>query len=231
MDKTIKLYILIFFIYACSGWIMESLSISIQNKKIVNRGFLAGPICPIYGHGVVLISILLRKYQDDIIITFFMSMIICGVLEYFTSYFMEKIFNARWWDYSDKKFNINGRVCLENLILFGIASCLIVYITNPFIIEKINLLSDKIQTVIIAILLVIHLADNIVSYRIIINLKQVSNEVKDNTIEISEKVRNIIYNKSIFHRRLVNAFPLIKEKVQFKKWDIKRKIEKIRKVR
>ena len=79
-----------------------------------------------------------KKYQNDLIITFFMSIIICGILEYFTSFFMEKIFNARWWDYSKRKFNINGRVCLENLVLFGIASCFIIYVTNQFIINKIN---------------------------------------------------------------------------------------------
>lgn len=121
MLETIKLYILIFFIYGIAGWVMESTMISIKNKKFVNRGFLIGPICPIYGYGVVFVSLFLKKYQDDIIATFVMSIIICGVLEYFTSYFMEKFFHARWWDYSKKKFNINGRICLENLFLFGIA--------------------------------------------------------------------------------------------------------------
>ena len=226
--EEIKIYILVFFIYAVAGWIMESTSISIRNKKFVNRGFLIGPVCPIYGYGVVLVSILLKKYQDDMIVTFFMSIIICGILEYLTSFFMEKIFNARWWDYSQRKFNINGRVCLQNLVLFGIASCVIVYIVNPFIIGKLRLIPSTVQTVIILILLAIHLVDNIVSYKIILNLKQVSKEVKDNTIEISEKVRKIIHNKSIFHRRLVNAFPNIKEKVNFKKWTLKEKLEDIK---
>ena len=100
----VKIYVLVFFIYAFAGWIMETISISIRNKKFVNRGFLIGPVCPIYGYGVVLVSLLLQKYQNDIIVTFFMSIIICGFLEYFTSYFMEIIFKARWWDYS--KFSI-----------------------------------------------------------------------------------------------------------------------------
>lgn len=226
--EEIKLYILIFFIYAIAGWIMETTTISIRNKKFVNRGFLVGPVCPIYGYGVVLISVLLKKYQEDIVATFCMSIIICGLLEYFTSFFMEKIFKARWWDYSQKKFNINGRICLENLVLFGIASCIIVYIVNPFIIGKINLIPQNIQSLIIILLLLIHVVDNIISYKIILNLKQVSKEVKDNTIEISEKVRKIIHNKSIFHRRLVDAFPNIKDKVEFKKWTLKEKIENLK---
>lgn len=226
--EEIKLYILIFFIYAIAGWIMETTTISIRNKKFVNRGFLVGPVCPIYGYGVVLVSVLLKKYQEDIVATFCMSIIICGLLEYFTSFFMEKIFKARWWDYSQKKFNINGRICLENLVLFGIASCIIVYIVNPFIIGKINLIPQNIQSLIIILLLLIHVVDNIISYKIILNLKQVSKEVKDNTIEISEKVRKIIHNKSIFHRRLVDAFPNIKDKVEFKKWTLKEKIENLK---
>lgn len=224
----IRTYLFLFFIYGIAGWIMESTMISIQNKKFVNRGFLVGPMCPIYGYGVVLVSLLLKKYQDDIVITFFMSIIICGVLEYFTSFFMEKLFQARWWDYSKKKFNINGRVCLQNLVLFGFASVVIVFITNPWIIQKINAIPEIVQNILLGILLMIHLIDNIVSYSIILNLKRVSNEIKDNTIEISEKVRHIIHQKSIFHRRLVNAFPEIKEKVAYKKWELKDRVEKIK---
>ena len=239
----VKIYVLVFFIYAFAGWIMETTSISIRNKKFVNRGFLIGPVCPIYGYGVVLVSLLLQKYQNDIIVTFFMSIIICGFLEYFTSYFMEKFFHARWWvsghliekafkarwwDYSQRKFNINGRVCLENLVLFGLASCVIIYVTNPFIIKHLKMIPSMVQNVLIGALLVVHLVDNIVSYKIILNLKKVSNEIKDDTIEISEKVKNIIHNKSRLYRRLVNAFPNIKEKVQFKKWTLKEKLEDIK---
>ena len=224
----VKIYVLVFFIYAFAGWIMETTSISIRNKKFVNRGFLIGPVCPIYGYGVVLVSLLLQKYQNDIIVTFFMSIIICGFLEYFTSYFMEIIFKARWWDYSQRKFNINGRVCLENLVLFGLASCVIIYVTNPFIIKHLKMIPSMVQNVLIGALLVVHLVDNIVSYKIILNLKKISNEIKDDTIEISEKVKNIIHNKSRLYRRLVNAFPNIKEKVQFKKWTLKEKLEDIK---
>lgn len=231
MQETIKKYILMFFIYAITGWIMESTMISIKNKKFVNRGFLVGPICPIYGYGALLVTILLKKYQDDIVVTFFMSMIICGVLEYFTSYFMEKIFKNRWWDYSKKKFNINGRICLENLVLFGFASCFIIYITNPFIIQNLELIPSTIQTIIIIILFVIYLIDIIVSYKIILNLKAVSKELKDNTIEISEKVKNIILSKSIFQRRLVNAFPNIKVKLEYAKSILKEKIGKTKKLK
>lgn len=121
-----------------------------------------------------------------------MSIIICGFLEYFTSYFMEIIFKARWWDYSQRKFNINGRVCLENLVLFGLASCVIIYVTNPFIIKHLKMIPSMVQNVLIGALLAVHLVDNIVSYKIILNLKKVSNEIKDDTIEILKRLK-ILY--------------------------------------
>ena len=228
MIREIEMYIMLFFIYSLAGWLIEMIPATIREKKFVDRGFLVGPYCPIYGCGAVLITLCLTPFKEHPVGLFILAMVLCGSLEYATSFIMEKAFNARWWDYSQRKFNINGRVCLQNLVLFGIASCVIVYIVNPFIIGKLRLIPSTVQTVIISILLAIHLVDNIVSYKIILNLKQVSKEVKDNTIEISEKVRKIIHNKSIFHRRLVNAFPNIKEKVNFKKWTLKEKLEDIK---
>mgnify|MGYP002659176713 CR=1 FL=1 len=224
----IRIYFLLFMTYAILGWCMEVTCKLIQYKRFINRGFLIGPYCPIYGYGAILITFLLKKYTDDPIILFFMAIIICGTLEYLTSYFMEKIFKARWWDYSQRKFNINGRVCLENLVLFGLASCVIIYVTNPFIIKHLKMIPSMVQNVLIGALLAVHLVDNIVSYKIILNLKKVSNEIKDDTIEISEKVKNIIHNKSRLYRRLVNAFPNIKEKVKFKKWTLKEILEDIK---
>ena len=134
----------LYYIYSVAGWIMETVSVSIQKRKFVDRGFLIGPYCPIYGTGVVAITVLLKKYSDDVVATFFMSIIICGILEYMTSYFMEKIFKARWWDYTNRKFNINGRVCLQNLVIFGILGTFIVFVANPFLIKYIirNILTE-----------------------------------------------------------------------------------------
>lgn len=226
MIRDIEQYIALFFIYSFAGWLMEVIRVSKKEKKFVDRGFLIGPYCPIYGYGVLLITILLRKYTDDIIVTFFMSLIICGTLEYLTSYLMEKIFKARWWDYSDRKFNINGRICLENLIPFGIGGCIIVYIINPFLLGIIDFVPDIIMHILLTFLLIGYITDLIVSLKIILNLKIVKKELKDNTDEISEKVKKIILRKSRLYRRLVNAFPRIKDNVKFYSWEeIKKKLE------
>lgn len=218
MLRNIEIYFLLFFVYSILGWLMEVIRIFIHNGKLVNRGFLIGPYCPIYGHGVLLMTFLLRKYQNDIFATFIFSILICGILEYFTSYFMEKIFHARWWDYTNRKFNINGRICLDNLIAFGILGCIILYITNPVILSLLSKIPNMLLHILSGVLFVVYIADNIISSKIILNLKEISVNVKDNTEEISQKVKNIISRKSSLHRRLVNAFPDIRTKVNLKNW-------------
>jgi len=226
MITQIENYISLFFIYSFFGWLMESVKLSIPSKKFINRGFLIGPYCPIYGTGVFLITILLRKYNDDIWITFFMSLLICGTLEYLTSYIMEKLFKARWWDYSQRKFNINGRICLETLIPFGIAGTFIIYVANPFFLRNIEKIPDIVMHVMTGTFVVAYITDMIVSFKIIMNLKDMSREFKDNTVEISEKVKKIIKKKYRLYRRLVNAFPRIKENVLYEKWEeMKQRVE------
>ena len=136
-------YFLYFIIYSFIGWIIEVIYEEIQNKKIINRGFLMSPICPIYGYGVLFIIYVVNNDKADILVVFLKTILICSVLEYFTSYFMEKIFEARWWDYSNKKFNINGRICLETMLPFGILGSLVIYVIHPFIEKTINLLGSK----------------------------------------------------------------------------------------
>ena len=167
MIRNIEIYFLLFFIYSILGWTMEVIRVLIHERKFVNRGFLIGPYCPIYGYGVLLLTFLLKKYQEDIVATFIFSILICGLLEYFTSYFMEKIFHARWWDYSKRKFNINGRICLETLIPFGIMGCAILYITNPVILNLLNKIPDLILHIVSVILFILYIIDNIVSGKII----------------------------------------------------------------
>ena len=226
MIREIEMYIMLFFIYSLAGWLIEMIPATIREKKFVDRGFLVGPYCPIYGCGVILITLLLQKYADDIVVTFFLSVIICGTLEYLTSYIMEKIFKARWWDYSNNKFNINGRICLETLVPFGIGGVLVLFVFNPFLEKIINLIPGLALHIVTGVLCVLFLIDCIVSFKIILNLKEMTKELKDNTAEISDKVKRIILNKLGPYKRLVNAFPRVKENVKFSKWDdIKKKIE------
>ena len=201
----------IFIIYSILGWFMEVVIVSSKKRKITARGFLIGPWCPIYGFGALFITLLLKKYYNDPIALFVMSFLMGTILEYVTSYIMEKLFHARWWDYSDHKFQINGRVSLTTSLGFGLLGLILVYILNPFFLRIIQNIPSIIFCIIMIIILVIFLTDVIASYKIISNIKVTKDtNIKDFTEQYNEKVKQILKNKSIFNRRLLNAFPHLK---------------------
>ncbi len=209
--RQIALYILLFFLYAFLGWLMEVLVIFVTNHKFVNRGFLIGPICPIYGYGCLLIIILLNRYLHEPITLFFMALVICSILEYVTSYLMEKIYKARWWDYSNKRFNLNGRVCLENLIPFGLLGTFIMYVINPFFVSIINKIPNLILYIIVIIALIIYITDNVVSSVIMSGIrKEIKKAEEDQTEEITKKVKEILLSKGYLSKRIIKAFPDIR---------------------
>ena len=218
-------YIILFFAFSFLGWLMEVMVVIFKERKIVNRGFLIGPCCPIYGFGGLIMTLLLQNIKNNPILLFLLSLLICSVLEYETSYVMEKLFHARWWDYSNRKFNINGRICLTNMIAFGLLGCLIIYILDPIYFEKIKYLSTKILNIICIILLALFLIDSIFSIKIIKNIKLIKKNMKDNTEEITRRVKEILIEKSALTRRIVEAFPnmmVIKEKIKrISKQDLK----------
>lgn len=227
----IRVYFLLFLAYSFIGWSIEVICKLIQYKKFINRGFLIGPYCPIYGTGAILITFLLKKYTDDPVTLFIMAILVCGTLEYLTSYLMEKIYHARWWDYSQKKFNINGRVCLNTIIPFGLLGMFIIYVSNPFLIGKIEKLSEITLNILFWALLILYLIDNIISGKVISYVGKTTKEIgknSDNTEEITKKVKDILSGKSPLHRRLINAYPKlqsIKVKIKEKKEEIKRQVE------
>ena len=229
MLHTIEIYFLLFISYAFLGWCMEVTCKFIQHKKFINRGFLIGPYCPIYGWGALAITILLKRYMEDPLVLFVMSTLICSIIEYLTSYFMEKKYHARWWDYSNKKFNINGRICLETLIPFGILGVAIMYGTNPILFKLYNQIPQLVINILTAILFIGFIVDNIISSNIIPSINVEGNKlIKDNTEEITEKIKQVLRQKSWLHRRLINAYPGLKDiKVKIKK--VEQKIDERRK--
>lgn len=233
MEYSLATYFMLFIIYAVAGWICEVTLQLIQKHKLADRGFLIGPYCPIYGCGAILITLCLTPFNEHPIGLFILAMVLCGSLEYATSFIMEKAFNARWWDYSNMRFNINGRICLETLVPFGIAGLLIIYVFNPFLISMIGLRGENVLNITSIAILVIFVADVIVSSKIIYNFKKTNKEVsqqesKDSTEIISEKVREILRNKSFLNRRLIEAFPdfttILKEKGE----ELKRKTAEVK---
>jgi len=220
------LFFLLFFIYSFFGWAMEVICKLIEKHKFINRGFLIGPYCPIYGWGCLFIIIFLDRYKDNIVTLFVMSIVICSILEYLTSYVMEKVFKTRWWDYSQKKFNINGRICLETMVPFGILGCLVIYLVNPFFVYLLSFIPTNILHVTAIILLIIFVIDTIISSSVIFNLRNtIKNVEKDATEEITTKIKEIFTHKGILQKRLIQAFPNMKNRKE-KLLELKMKISK-----
>lgn len=142
---------------------------------------------------------------------------------------MEKKYHARWWDYSNKKFNINGRICLETLIPFGILGVAIMYGTNPILFKLYNQIPQLVINILTVILFIGFIVDNIISSNIISSINVEENKlIKDNTEEITEKIKQVLRQKSWLHRRLINAYPGLKDiKVKIKK--VEQKIDERRK--
>ena len=147
MDKIVY-YFLIFMIYAFLGYICEVVYVAILTKKIINRGYLYGPLVPIYAFGALLIVIPFTEFEfgkfiaDRWYLVVLVGYFVPTILEYLTSYFMEKIFHMRWWDYSERFLNINGRVCLRNSVLFTILVVFVVYLINPLLDKAITGILD-----------------------------------------------------------------------------------------
>lgn len=216
---------LFFMFYSIMGWIVEVIDVYLTEKKVVNRGFLIGYYCPIYGVSTIFMTYVLGKANDDLFGIFAKALIICSLVEYLTSYLMEKIFKKRWWDYSDKKYNLNGRICLENMFLFGIAGCIMIYLTNPFFDTIIHITPSIILTIVAILLGIIFVTDLIISYCTIAKLKNVKLTNKDVTIEIRRLVRKKVKKKAninYFVRRLMKAFPEVEDS-NLKKKKTKRK--------
>lgn len=223
---TFLFYFILFIFYSFCGWIIEEVVCSMSAKKIVNRGFLIGPYCPIYGYAAIFMTFMLNEYKSNVITLFTLSSVLCTVMEYITSYAMEKLFHARWWDYSCKSFNINGRVCLVNSIYFGILGCLLIYFINPFFCELLGNLSLFTIRLLGFALLVLFLFDNIISFTVVFKLKFAADSVyKDSTEEISEKIREIISKKSFLYKRLLDAFPNMRAILKEKKEKIEKYID------
>ena len=126
-------YVLYFFAYSFLGWVCECLYCGIPARRFINRGFLEGPYCPIYGWGALIVIFALTPLRDYPPLLFLGAMIFTSVLEYVTSWLMEKLFHSKWWDYSERPFNLNGRICLLNSFLFGVMGLVVMYVVHPFI--------------------------------------------------------------------------------------------------
>ena len=220
--------ILLFFAYAFLGWCIEVTLKFFQFHRFINRGFLTGPWLPIYGSGAALITVVIKglaPLEFSVGTTFAVSFLLCGFLEYMTSYVLEKRFHARWWDYSQKPMNLHGRVWIGNLILFGLGGVVIVDLINPLLLRLSEHMSFPLREIMALSLSVVFVADYVMSH-FVLKLVKTSVELSeaDDTEAISKEVRLLLSDRSVFHRRFAEAYP----EVIYKTERIAKRMEEIR---
>lgn len=205
--SNIATWFLVFLTYSCIGWVMEVIVSINMHRRPSNRGFLIGPLCPIYGFGALIMTFLLR-HTDNIFEIFIVSVGAASILEYTTSYVMEKLFHVRWWDYSHEKFNLNGRICLKMLLAFGAMGVIVTRITNPILIGLFTSIDETGRIAIAATLFCLVLTDIIVTSWLIVGCRATANTLqRDATDEITANIREILMDQGKLRRRLANAFP------------------------
>ena len=180
-----------FILYSFLGWIMESVFRSICERKLINTGFLRGPFCPIYGIGSIIMILLLKNFENKPIALFFISSIILTAWEYIVGVILEKIFATKYWDYSDHKFNIQGRICLTNSIYWGILGVLFIKYIHPFIETIIGKINNELVNYIVAVSFMIFIADTVVSIINIKNIQLTLEKIEKLNKEIKEKLKEI----------------------------------------
>ena len=171
---------LIFILFSFIGWICEVIYVGVTSAhKFVNRGFLHGPICPVYGFGGVVILMLPPSLYATWIPLFLASMILCTTVEYFVSWLMEKLFHTRWWDYSHYKIQLNGRICLLNSILFGFLGVVVIHFVYPLMTDLLNSLGQKVINVSGVIILAVLSVDIFFTVRKLVDFANVMKKLKD----------------------------------------------------
>lgn len=142
---TINEAVICFFLYSFFGWVYETALVSIREKQWSNRGFLIGPICPIYGFGALIFIFIGTGL--NLWLTFLVCMVSSAILEYGTAYALEKFFHASWWDYSNMPLNLNGYICLPASLLFGTAGVVVSHFLQPVVFEPIQAMPDAVQNI------------------------------------------------------------------------------------
>lgn len=194
---TIIQYLAYIIIYSFCGWVIESISKSIEEKQFVNSGFLNGPICPIYGLGAMIMLFTLSGLQDNIFLLFLAAFVILTIWEYVVGIVLEKIFKTKYWDYSHLKFNFQGRICLKNSIYWGILGVIFIKWIHPFVSDVVNMIpavSLTYVTTIIYSILAVDMVFSIITFTNIESTMQKINELGENIklkLEELKETKNI----------------------------------------
>lgn len=183
-----------FIIYSFMGWCLETIYATTNKKEFVNRGFLHGPFCPIYGFGCLSIIFFLKPIETNYIFLFIGSVLLTSVLEYITGFFLETAFNSTWWDYSDKPYNLHGRICLSFSLIWGFISIFIIKVIHPYIVYIVNLVPRSPGVMLFYITLLYFSIDFIITVITIFRLKSLLTQLNAVYLELTDKLSSFKLN-------------------------------------
>ncbi len=200
----------IFFVYSFIGWCGEAAMAAVRRHKFVNRGFVSGPLCPVYGAGAAAVAVFLPELHDRLFFLFLGGMIVTTFVEYLTGRLLELIFHRKWWDYSDEKFNLDGYVCLKNSAIWGLCSVLMICFFDPLLCRLIDLIPRLAGNILLWILGVLLVIDAVGSGVAVLGLKKKQSRITQITEELhktSKLLENALTTR--IQKRMVSAFPNI----------------------
>ncbi|MDY0234807.1 MAG: putative ABC transporter permease [Gudongella sp.] len=221
MEYSFTNYLWFFIIYAFLGWWIEVAYHALTKGNFVNRGFLNGPVCPIYGFGMIALLYFFEPFANNLVFLFVGSIFFTSTLEFVTGFILEKVFHDKWWDYSDKPFNLKGYVCLSFSIMWGLGAVFMIHIVQPSIAKFISIFDNKIGNYLLILLLSYFIADFIVTILGILKINKRFHLLE----EMSERLR--LYSDEIgegIYKRVTTTMKA-KESIQNKIQDSKAEFE------
>lgn len=181
MFDTVINYVFMFFAFSAVGWTVESTYRSLGERRIINSGFLHGPMCPIYGTGALVFHLCLvplsQPVEKRVWLVILLGMVLADTVEYITSFLMEKLFHARWWDYSGNFLNLNGRICFKHTLYWGLASFIYVYLVAPVYDFILGFIPQETRTVAVFVILAVFLLDLVLTVKAAVNIQKVMSKL------------------------------------------------------
>ena len=210
MEYTVYQLAFFFFIYSFAGWCIEVCCAAIQKRKFVNRGFVNGPLCPIYGSGAVLFAIFLPELKEAPFFLFLAGAILASILEFTTGALLEKLFHRKWWDYSNIRWNYEGYVCLPFSLGWGVCAVVLNMFLNPLLVKLLRIMPRLLMVIIMIALTVALVLDTVGTTLAIRGLqkKQVQlAEFTEGVSHVSKLLENAITRR--IQKRMDKAFPML----------------------
>lgn len=221
-------WLFFFYFYCFFGWCFESAYVSIKDRKLTNRGFMRGPFLPIYGSGGIMMLVVSMPFQEDVLLTYLAGCVGATVLEYVTGVAMEALFKVRYWDYSNRKFNFQGHICLGSTLAWGALTVFMTGFLHVYVEKAVFRIPGQVLTVVTLMLTAGIFADFALSFKAAIDLRNIlirMEQVKEDMERIQKRLDVIIAvtNESISNRKeeIVQSFSELKGSIEEKMENIK----------